>query len=107
LLLAAREVAAAALQHRLQHGKQLEDELGYLVARAARFGRPECRGPARRGQADAQVFLDREQRKDHAPLRNEADTERRAALGALVREVRAVERDRARVGLDEAHEAAE
>jgi hypothetical protein len=64
----AREVAAAPVQHLLEHREQLrtapaEPACGRLV-----------------GQAHAQVLLDREPREDLAPLRHEAD----AGAGALV-----------------------
>ena len=61
LLLAAGEVAAAPLQHRLEHREQLEDCAGHAASPAG--WRP---GPS-------QVLLHREAREDLAPLRHVAD----------------------------------
>src|SRR5207237_2635759 len=61
LLLAARQVAAATVQHLLEHRKHLEDPRGYRGA--ARAG----------GETHLQIFLDREPRKDLAALRHEPD----------------------------------
>jgi hypothetical protein len=69
LLLAAGQVAAAAVQHLLEHREQL-----------VQLGR-DGRAAGLVGQAHAQVLLDREPREDLAALRHEAD----AGAGALVR----------------------
>src|SRR5258708_18605699 len=59
LLLAARKIAAAPAQHGLEHRKQRE----HVVRHAALLARQRCK-------AGAQIFLDREQRKDFAALRH-------------------------------------
>ena len=56
LLLPARQIAAAPLQHLLQHREQLEDP---------RRNRP--RAVLAHAEPDAQVLLDRQLRKDLAP----------------------------------------
>src|SRR5580700_6129542 len=63
LLLAARQIAAAPAQHGFQHREQREHVVGHaaLVARQRR-------------KTGAQIFLDREQRKDFAALRHIGDT---------------------------------
>ena len=68
LLLSAREIAAAPAQHLLQHRKQVED---------LRRNRTPAAGARR--EADAQVLLDRQLRKDLASLGHVADAEPRAA----------------------------
>src|ERR1700722_12704994 len=62
LLLAARQVAAAPAQHGFEHREQRE----HVVGRAARVAR-------QRRKPGAQIFLDREQRKDFAALRHIGD----------------------------------
>ena len=56
-------------------------------------------------QADAQVFLDREMRKNLAPLRNISDADTRAFLGAAFQEVSALESDAARGRRKQPHDA--
>src|SRR5712692_9352082 len=69
LLLAAREVAATAMSHLLQHGKQIVDVRRNRARAVLPYAEPE-----------AQIFLDRQLRKDVAALRHVADAETRAAL---------------------------
>ena len=70
LLLAAGEIAAAPVEHLLEHGEQVED------LRRNRTGAvlPDA-------EADAQVLLDGQLREDLAALRHVADAEARARLG--------------------------
>ncbi len=96
LLLPAGKIAAAPVQHLLQHGKQLED------ARRDRRG-----AVLAHAQADAQVFLDRQLRKNLAPLRHVADAEPRALLGRQLEQIGAVERDAAGRRRQQAHDALE
>ena len=92
LLLAAGQVAAAAVQHLLEHREQLEQFL--RDGGAARLG----------GQPHAQVLLHREAGEDLAALRHEADTR----AGALVRrggvDGLAVEFDAAGLDRHQAHQ---
>src|SRR5580704_5088629 len=62
LLLAARQIAAAPAQHGFEHREQREHVVGHatLIARQRR-------------ETGAQIFLDREQRKDFAALRHIGD----------------------------------
>ena len=62
LLLAAGQIAAAAPEHRLQHGKQIENFVGN-----------ETILPGDRGEPGFQVLLDRQQGKDLAALRHVGD----------------------------------
>src|SRR5207302_740009 len=70
LLLPTGEIAAAAAQHGVQHRKQREHVVGDMAVVALE-----------RAEAGLEIFLDRQQRKDLAALRHEAD----AAPCALVR----------------------
>src|SRR4051794_15883936 len=84
LLLAARQVAASAMQHVLQHGKKVE-HLGGDVAVPALEER----------EAGLQVLLDGEERENLAPLRHEGDAEPGTVIGREARHVAAVPEDRA------------
>src|SRR5688572_16668872 len=68
LLLATRQIAAAAVQHLLQHGKITKDALRDAPLALAAGGEPH-----------EQVFFDRQHREDLPTLRHEPD----AQLGAL------------------------
>src|SRR5690606_35066330 len=96
LLLAAGEIAAAPLQHRAQHGEEIEHEIGKPLRADAADAEPR-----------SQVLLDRQQREDHAPLRHVADAERGARLGLRARDIGAVEEERAALRLAEARGTAE
>ena len=80
LLLAAGEVAAAPAQHRVQHRKQREHVVGDVAVVA--LERPE---------AGLEIFLHRQQRKDLAALRHEADAAPRALVGLEAGDVVALE----------------
>jgi len=69
LLLASGQIAATAAQHRLQHRKQRE----YVVRNIAVLA-------LQRSKSGLEIFLHRQQRKDLAALRHEAD----ATPGTLV-----------------------
>src|SRR6266508_2569772 len=69
LLLPAREIAAAAMAHLLQHRKQIVD---------LRWNRTRAVFPD--AEADAQVLFDGQVREDVAPLRHVADAEARTAV---------------------------
>src|SRR4051794_38481144 len=81
LLLAAGQIAAAAVQHALEHGEELEHAFGELLA------------PAARDHAELEVFTDGELRKDLATLRHVTDAAPRAHLRRRPRELFAGERD--------------
>src|SRR5579883_2740098 len=70
LLLAAREVAALAVQHAPQHGEELEDALRNTAC-------PVAPG----GETDPQVLLHRELGEDFPTLGHVADAPPRAGLG--------------------------
>jgi len=95
LLLPARQVAAAAMQHLLEHREQLKQ-----------LGRYRCAGRLV-GQTHRQVFLHREPREDFAALGHEADT----GAGALIRRGilnrLAVQLDAAGLDRHQAHQAFE
>src|SRR4029077_20082128 len=69
LLLPSREIAAAAIQHLLQDGEQIED-----------LGRDGSGAVLPYTQADSQVFFDRELRENLASLGNVSDPQPRAAV---------------------------
>jgi hypothetical protein len=75
LLLAARQVAAAALQHGLQHREELEHLVRDLLVLAAD-----------RRKAGLEVLLHRQQRKDLAPLRHQRHAAPRALVGRQLRD---------------------
>ena len=93
LLLPARQVAAAPLQHLLQHREEVED---------LRRNHPP---PAPRAETGAQVLLHRQLREDLASLRHVADAEPCARFGRHLRQLDAIERDRARVRREQPHDA--
>src|SRR6202035_1883990 len=83
LLLSAGKIAAAAAEHGLQHRKQRKDVVGDVAVLARQ--RPE---------AGLEVFLDRQQWKNLAPLRHEADAFARPFIGLEASDVGAVEDNR-------------
>src|SRR5690606_13532868 len=97
LLLAAGEVAAAAVLHFLEHREQLVDELGYFLGLAGAEAR----------QPHQQVFLHGQSREDFAALGHVGDT----GVYALVRfeggDGFAFPVHRAFLGRDQAHQAFE
>jgi hypothetical protein len=95
LLLAAREVAAAALEHGLEHREVCEQVIEALLAQLGVR-------PARR----AQVLFDRELAEDLAALRHEADAVHGARLGGAAVEPLACELDLP-ARLEAAHDAAQ
>jgi len=94
LLLAAGEIAAAAARHLLQRGKQVID-----------VRRNRARTVFPHAQADAQILLDGQLRKDVASLRHVADAEPRAALGRTADEIDACELDPAGGRRQQPHDA--
>ena len=72
LLLAAGEIAATTAQHRLEHGKQLEQ-----LCRNVPVGGPERR------KAGFQVFLYRQKRENPATLRHMGDARPGRSSGRL------------------------
>src|SRR5688572_25657522 len=89
LLLPARQVAAAAPEHALQHREHLED--------ARRDG----------GRAHQQVLFHREAREDLAPLRHVAQAGARTLVGFRLHQVELVEPDVAAARGHEAHQGLE
>src|SRR5262249_49283314 len=85
LLLAAGEVAAAAPEHGLQDREQREYVVGNVAVVALE-----------RAESRSQVLFHRQQRKDLAALRHEADAFSRTLIRLQSRDVGAVECDRAR-----------
>ena len=71
LLLAARQIAAAPAQHRLQHRKQVEDVVRHPTLAARQDGEPGL-----------QILPHRQQRKDVAALRHPGDAAPRALVGS-------------------------
>src|SRR6476620_11960362 len=69
LLLSAGQIAAAAAQHRVQHRKQREHVVGDMAVLALE-----------RPKSGLQILLDRQQRKNLAALRHEADAGPRALV---------------------------
>jgi hypothetical protein len=92
LLLPAREIAAAAVDHLLEHREQ------FVQLRRNR------RAAALVGQAHAQVFLDREAREDLAALRHEADAGPGAVVGRGLLDRLAFELDAAALDGHQAHQ---
>src|SRR4029078_6507438 len=84
LLLAAGQIAAAALEHAAETREKRKHVIGH-VALAAR----------KRRKASLEVFLDGQQRKDFAALRHQRHPAARALDGGEFRNVSAAERDRA------------
>ena len=95
LLLAAREIAAAAPQHLLQDREQLEQ-----------LGRHSLAGRLVR-QAHAQVLFHREPAEDLAALRHEADAGARALVRRRILDGLAVELDAAGLDGHQAHQRLE
>ena len=93
LLLAAGEIAAAAVDHLLEHREQLEQ-----------LGRHR-RAAGLVGQAHAQVLVHRQPAEDLAALRHVAHALAHALVGRVLVERVAVERDAAGADGDHAHQA--
>src|SRR5688572_9467380 len=95
LLLAAREVAAAPVQHLPEHRKHRVDARRNL--RAARLRR----------ESHLEVLLDGEPRKDLAALRDVADAAAHPLVRRRAREIAAIEGDAAAFRRHETHERAQ
>ena len=94
LLLPAGQIAAAPVQHLLQHREQLED-----------LFRNRARAVLAHAEADAQVLLDGQLREDFAPLGHVADAEPRAALRREPAQIGPGERDLAGGRRQQSHDA--
>src|SRR5690606_3507631 len=99
LLLAAGEIAAATFAHLLQHRKQLVD----FFRNPAHF--PLTWRDAARTEADLQIFLDRQLRKNFAPLRHVADANSRTQPRRLAVDIRAIELNMAAADRLQTHDA--
>src|SRR6266496_3581773 len=95
LLLSARKIPAAPMQHVAQHGKHLEDPRG---------DRRTC---GARRKAELEVLLDGEPRKDFSTLRYVAEAEPRAQVRRELGYISTVETDRAGARRQEPREALE
>src|SRR5258708_862009 len=80
LLLSARKVAATAVQHLLQHGKQIEDTT-WNRTWAIRA----------RAQTHTQIFLHCQLRKNFAPLRHVTDAQLSPLFGGALDQIAPVE----------------
>ena len=85
LLLAAREIAAAALEHRIEHGKELEHLVRDLLVLAADWR-----------EAGLEILLHRQQREDLAALRHQRHAATGAFVGRQLRDFLAIDLDGAR-----------
>ena len=94
-LLAAREVAAAALHHLFEHREHLEDARGHLGA--GRAG----------GEAHLEVLLHGEAREDLTPLGHVADTGAHAVVAGGLGDVVSIQCNAAGGRGDEAHQRLE